>query len=117
MMKNLLILFLLLLVSFATYGQQADKSLNTESINTISNISAYPNPFKDKTLITFRSSAVQNVYFEVKNILGKQIYTLHLVAKKGINEILFTKNNLEKGMYIYTIQADSEVISKRLVVR
>ena len=38
-------------------------------------------------------------------------------GKEGLNTIVFDKDNLIKGMYIYSIQIENQVISKRLIIR
>ena len=53
----------------------------------------------------------------VKNLLGKTVYKQEFLSKKGNKTFTFYKNNLESGMYIYSIQSDSGIISKRLVIK
>jgi len=121
MMKNLLFLMLLFLFSFGLNAQEESKRdivTNTDQDNiSITKITAYPNPFSENSKITFSSKISQNVYFEVKNILGKSVYKYRLTAEIGINEIIFHRHKLLKGMYLYTLQTDSEVVSKRLVIK
>ncbi len=103
-------------------------SQNTESVNittkvqlpqgkTISNVSAFPNPSNNKTLVSFDSTLEQTVFFEVKNVLGKSVYKQKHIVISGLNEISFQKENLTAGMYIYSIQTDTEIVSKRLVIK
>jgi len=123
MMKYLLFFVLLFFLSSVLMAQEVEKTdkvdiLKQNSItHTIDKVSAYPNPFIHKSKITFTSNISQNIYFDVKNVLGKTVYQNFFSAKKGENEILFFRKNLLSGMYLYSIQTDSEVISKRLVVR
>ncbi len=119
MKKKLLLLILTLFVSsvlFAQYDKNNAARLESEP-NWIHQVSAYPNPFVDHTKIMFHSSVEQHIYFEVKNILGKSIFRTDFTSKQGLNEIIFQRDNIEKGMYIYSLQTDNEIISKRLVVR
>jgi len=89
----------------------------TTTTNSIYKVAAYPNPFNVESQIGFTSTTSQLIIFEVKNILGKSIYKKRLYAKRGENTILFQKNNLASGMYIYSIQTNSKTISKRLVIK
>ena len=119
-MKKLL--FILFLLSFTfSFAQQEDKSDGVFSKNkqasTLSAVSAYPNPFNVCTQINFQSTLSQTVEFTVKNLLGKTIYQEQINSKPGYNSIPFYRNNLTKGMYIYSLQTEAEVISKRLVIR
>ena len=119
MKKLLFITFLLLSVTL--FAQQKDVNtdfvVDKEQVNTINNISAYPNPFTSKTQINFTSTKTQNIDFSIKNMLGKMVYHENIETKKGFNSIPFFRNNLTKGMYIYTLQTNEELISKRLVIK
>ncbi|WP_435415758.1 T9SS type A sorting domain-containing protein [Polaribacter aestuariivivens] len=105
------ILFILLLsVSFIGFSQQkAEKS--------IENLSAAPNPFTNSTKITFKSKKASTIYFCVKNVLGKTVFKKTYKTKEGNNSIDFHKDDLATGMYIYSIQDQKKVISKRFVIK
>ncbi len=118
MIKNL---FLLILLTFALsfFGQESesiDKFYRKYLKKTISQVYAYPNPFEQKSNIIFVSSIKQNLSFEVKNVLGIGVFKIHFISVSGKNEFIFYKKNINPGMYIYSLQTDTEVISKRLVV-
>lgn len=84
---------------------------------TISEIIASPNPFSVKTTIFFISVKDQEVTFTVKNLLGKTVFTDKLIVQKGENQFDFYKNDLNPGMYLYSLQTTNEIISKRLVIK
>ncbi|MDP3354167.1 MAG: T9SS type A sorting domain-containing protein [Flavobacteriaceae bacterium] len=84
---------------------------------TLSDIVASPNPFSVKTTITFISVKDQEVTFTVKNLLGKTVFSDKLNVQKGENQFDFYKNDLNPGMYLYSLQTSSEIISKRLVIK
>ncbi len=122
MMKKLLFVLLALFLFSGLDAQNtaislSDKPIQHSKSESITDISAFPNPFIGKTVITFQSSVRQHIFFEIKNILGKSIYKYDFIASRGFNQIMFQRNNLKKGMYIYSIQTDTEVISKRLVAK
>lgn len=119
MKKLLLILFL---VTFTvSFAQQSSNAIGITSknspIETILSLAAYPNPLTVKSKINFTSTIGQVVEFSVKNILGKTVYTEKTEAKIGYNSILFNRNNLPQGMYIYSIQTENEMVSKRLIIK
>lgn len=119
-MKKLLLITLLLVFSFS-FGQQVERTdsnaVKSTPVATITSISASPNPFTVKTNIRFNSTKIQKVVFSVKNLLGKVVYEESVEAKRGYNSIPFDRNNITKGMYIYSLQTESEIVSKRLVIR
>ena len=87
------------------------------SQKSLTKLSAAPNPFVNETKIIFNSNKEQNVLLRIKNVLGKTVYTKRVKVKKGKNTIPFSKNNLKSGMYIYAIQNNQELISKRFVIK
>ena len=87
------------------------------SQKSLEKLSAAPNPFSNSTKIIFNSNKQQTVYFSVRNVLGKRVYHNKIVVKKGKNSIPFSKNRLQSGIYIYTLQNAKEKISKRFVIR
>ena len=117
-MKKLLLIFFLLFFTFSFAQQHNSNSIvNNNPLVTLSQVTAYPNPFTIKTGVHFKSTQSQSVHFTVKNLLGKIVYAEKILAKKGSNKIIFDRNSLQKGMYIYSIQTDTEAISKRLVIK
>jgi hypothetical protein len=102
------ILFILFL-SITTFGFSQEKSID--------GLSAAPNPFTSSTKISFTSTSNSNIFFTVKNVLGKTVFKKSLSIKSGKNTIPFYKNDLPTGMYIYSIQDKNKIISKRFVIR
>ncbi|MGY0407657.1 MAG: T9SS type A sorting domain-containing protein [Polaribacter sp.] len=94
-------------ISFIAFSQE----------KSIDDLSTAPNPFINSTKITFQSNAISSINFTVKNVLGKIVYKKVYKTIKGKNSILFYKNDLVTGMYIYSIQDKKKVISKRFVIK
>lgn len=80
-------------------------------------MSAAPNPFSTQTQIKFVSDQDQTIVLSVKNVLGRTVYKKKIKIKKGKNSLPFSKNALRSGMYIYAIQNNRELISKRFVIK
>ncbi|MEX6626076.1 T9SS type A sorting domain-containing protein [Tenacibaculum salmonis] len=101
------ILFFFLLVTISSFSQQ----------KSIDKLVASPNPFVNNTTIFVNSTSKQAVILTVRNILGKTVYSKQIDVINGRNSILFNRNDLKSGMYIYAIQSNKEIISKRFVIR
>lgn len=106
MIKKLLAI---LFFSLATVIYSQEKS--------IEKLSAAPNPFTNNTTITFKVNKKSKVFFSVKNVLGKTVYKETVTTKVGKNTIPFSKGNLSAGIYIYSIQNEDKIISKRFVIK
>lgn len=119
-MKKLLILAFLLVYtySFAQISNEKDSfvSKNNKQVS-ITSLAASPNPFNTSTTIRFTSTKNQQTLFTIKNLLGKTVFQITIDAKSGVNSFLFERNDLLKGMYVYSLQTNTEIISKRLVIR
>ena len=87
------------------------------SQKSITKLSSSPNPFVTETKINFNSETNQTITFNVRNILGRTVYTKKIKVKKGKNSIPFSKNNLRSGVYIYAIQNKKQLVSKRFVIK
>lgn len=84
---------------------------------SIQELVATPNPFSTSTIISFNSESDQGVFLIVKNVLGKVVYRKAYFAKKGTKEIVFNRRELKSGMYIYAIQTNNCIVSKRFVIK
>ncbi|WP_428742812.1 T9SS type A sorting domain-containing protein [Tenacibaculum sp.] len=84
---------------------------------SIEKLVASPNPFTNSTTIYFNANTEQTVILTVRNVLGKTVFNKELKVVKGRNSFPFQRNDLKSGMYIYAIQSNKEIISKRFVIR
>lgn len=77
----------------------------------------FPNPFNPNTKITFRLPERSNVVLKVFNQLGEEVA---LLAKgyysEGTYEYSFDASKLSSGNYIYTLQTDKGIISKKMTL-
>ena len=101
----------------AVNSQNQDPNSAEKQTAIFENLHAYPNPFVTETTISFHSSTNRPALLVVKNLLGNIVYSKKISTYNGKNNFVFYKDNLESGMYIYTIQTTSESISKRLVIK
>lgn len=106
MIKKILFLFIILISSHSFSQDQA-----------IDKLIASPNPFTNSTKISFHTTENQNILIEIKNILGKTVFFKEINASQGKNSINFNRNDLQSGMYMYSIQSNKEFISKRFVIK
>ena len=64
-----------------------------------------PNPFRDNTVISFKSEVVQDVKLEVYNLNGCKIYNQNINALPGQNTVSLTRTALNEraGVYYYNL--------------
>ncbi len=121
-MKKLLLILCLFMVGFSFAQQRSgNRYVHNERLyekpKTIKAVKVTPNPFYEDAKVVFKSTKPQEVIFSVKNLLGKVVYSKRIKVKRGVNKILFQRNSLQSGMYLYSLQTTSEIVIKRLVIR
>ena len=79
--------------------------------------SNYPNPFNPSTIINFAVKDAGLVSIKVFDILGAEISTLvNEIKEAGEYVVEFNANNLPSGVYIYTMQVNEFVSSKKMLL-
>lgn len=82
----------------------------------------YPNPFNPITKIKYSIPAIeenvlQNVVLKVYDVLGNEISTLVDEKKaSGKYEIEFDASFLSSGIYIYSINSENKIASKKMIL-
>jgi hypothetical protein len=111
-MKRKLLYLVLFTFSVATFAQQ-EITINEDLLE----IQAYPNPFNDKTTISFISNTNATIDFKVQDVIGNTVYSKKINVINGKNTVDFYKNKLSEGIYLYTLKSETQTISKRLVIK
>jgi hypothetical protein len=77
----------------------------------------YPNPFNPATVIRYSIPAASQVTLKVFNLLGQEVATLvNTVQVAGNYETSFNAASLSSGVYIYRIQAGTNVDTKKMML-
>lgn len=77
----------------------------------------YPNPFNPSTKIVYSVAQPSQVKLVVTNIIGQVVETLvNDFRTSGTYEVTFDAKNLTSGLYIYTLEAGSTKISKKMTL-
>jgi len=104
------------------FGDGVINSIKEEKINSI--IPAkftlsqnYPNPFNPSTTIDFALPTTELVDLSIYNILGQKVVTLaNGMRKAGSYSLTFDASDLASGWYIYRLQTDSKVMSRKMLL-
>jgi hypothetical protein len=69
---------------------------------------AYPNPFNEQTIIPLWLKESAQITVNVYNNMGQLVKTVaQSAAKSGVSNIILQKENLDKGVYYYTVSINS----------
>ncbi|MBS4035840.1 MAG: T9SS type A sorting domain-containing protein [Ignavibacterium sp.] len=98
---------------FILYGSVEDES-NPGSFILYQN---YPNPFNPVTAIEYKILSASDVRFEVINILGERVFEENYGYQQSGNYTLnFNGENIPSGVYIYTVFAGENRLSRKMVL-
>ncbi len=77
----------------------------------------YPNPFNPATKIQFSLPNAAKIKLTVFNILGQQVEVLvDGFRNAGTYEVTWNASNHPSGVYIYTIQSENTIITKKMTL-
>lgn len=77
----------------------------------------YPNPFNPSTVIRYQLPKAGNVKLIVYDILGREVAKLiDEFQNDGRYEVKFDASNLSSGVYIYRLEANDFVDSKKMLL-
>jgi len=89
------------------------KEIDASKLSVIQN---NPNPFTDKTEISFTTAKTGIIKFKVYNVLGKLVYSENINAKTGANTIEFFTHDLPAGIYLYDLRDDKQRVVRKMVI-
>ena len=76
---------------------------------------AYPNPFNDRTTLTFELTSGQQVNWILTDVAGKELLHQQETLPAGTSQLVLDKTNFDQpGTYILQVQAGRELITRRL---
>ncbi len=77
----------------------------------------YPNPFNPSTNITFSTTRRGAVQLKVYDLLGSEVTTIvDRMVDAGTHSIVFDASELRSGVYVYRLEAEGRVLTRRMVV-
>jgi len=77
---------------------------------------AYPNPAYNKAFVNIPLNiTAKDAKLTVKNILGQDLISYNNLAL-GNSNIAINTNNLSSGIYLYTLEAGSNIITKKFSI-
>jgi hypothetical protein len=90
-----------------------NNGINAQNFSVAQN---QPNPFSGTTTIEINSPKVAPVMVEVTNIMGQTVYTMDAGTINGTMNIELNANDLESGVYFYTVTIGDSSVSKKMIV-
>ncbi len=99
-----------------TLKEKQDTEGKKETIDEFS-LQNYPNPFNPVTVISFSIAEKSFVTLTVYDLLGREVNTLVNQNKEsGSYSVRFDASSLSSGVYIYRLETNQKVLTKRMTV-
>lgn len=77
----------------------------------------YPNPFTSATTIPVMMNKSTDVKVSIVNVIGQNVFTHTFEnAPAGLNKLDVSLNNVTKGIYFYTVEAEGFKVTRRMMV-
>lgn len=77
----------------------------------------YPNPFNPTTTISYSLPHAEKVSIRIYDVLGREVALLtNEVKSAGQHQIEFNASKFASGIYFYSIQFESKIITKKMML-
>ncbi|MBI5538845.1 MAG: C10 family peptidase [Bacteroidia bacterium] len=80
-----------------------------------SNISVFPNPFSESTIISYNLTNNTNICLYIFDITGKIIFSKQFSEEKGYNQISINLNSNPEGIYYYKLKVGNSLYTGKLI--
>ncbi|MDP4280778.1 MAG: T9SS type A sorting domain-containing protein [Bacteroidota bacterium] len=78
----------------------------------------FPNPFKGKTQVNINLQKATSVNVSVSSILGQQVSNVNYgVMSQGMHTLTINANDLNSGVYFYTVTMDGKSYTHKMIVK
>jgi hypothetical protein len=92
-------------------------SIVNSQLSTVMLFQNIPNPFKEETSIKYYMPFETEIELSVYNILGEKLKVLESTTKPAGNHTsTFKTKNLPSGTYLYKLEANKEILIKRMCI-
>ena len=93
----------------------------TAAINELSSVFsqpvAQPNPFNNKTEISWNSTTSGKYFAKVYDVVGKEVYAKEVNVIGGTNSFVLERGDMTKGAYFFVLSDGNKSITTKLVIR
>ena len=104
------------------FGKMSSTEFTTGWVGVGENIKStdltvFPNPFNDKTNVSFYLNSSQNVTVDVYDAMGKKVSTIDSgLLTEGPQTLELDASELTKGVYFIRMNVNNELISNKIII-
>jgi len=101
----------------ASVATSNEKELLTEKPMLVELNQNYPNPFNPSTVISYSLPSSMQVKLNIYNALGQIVKApVNTTMQAGVHSYTFDASKLASGMYMYTLEANGQVQTKKMLL-
>lgn len=95
-----------------------DEEITTPQLEAVPSLHAYPNPFRQNTLIEYEVPTTGTVQISIFNMTGQLVTTLLPSQTKEVGQyqVTFEANDLSEGIYYVRMNAADKVLTQKIVL-
>lgn len=75
-----------------------------------------PNPFTGSTVIELKTQKASEVIIEITSLLGQTVNTINAGIITGSQKVEISAENLNAGVYFYTVKVGNESLTKKMII-
>lgn len=109
--------------SYSIYVEEEGSTNCTEYVSTrdlsasIQDLKLFPNPAANLVTIEANMEKAGNYSCQIRNLLGAVVMERNFETVKGMNQISFTVDQLNNGLYTYSISDGQSAVSRKFIVQ
>ncbi|KAF0132184.1 MAG: hypothetical protein FD155_708 [Bacteroidetes bacterium] len=102
-------------LSVETYRLKTIETLPDNENVSLTEVSAFPNPINNQTVITFNTTSTENYTIGLYNLMGSLVYEVVNQANEGLNTLEINMSDYNSGVYFAVIQQGSQINKIKLI--
>ncbi|WP_075342936.1 DUF6923 family protein [Tenacibaculum agarivorans] len=97
------------------FSKQSTASLEEQDQEITARV--VPNPIVDQATFNFEVKNADDYILEIYNLLGKRVFSRKIQAVVGKNKVVFYRNELSSGAYLYSLNSSNQKIKGKILLK
>lgn len=97
-------------------GAPSEDIVGQEDVE-LSELSLFPNPVSEELNIQFSQNSDANIEVRITDLFGKTVFARTVLSKAGNNLVVVNTEGLSSGMYLLSLEQNSNVTTRRFIVK
>ncbi len=97
-------------------GAPSEDIVGLEDVE-LSELSLFPNPVSEELNIQFSQNSDANIEVRITDLFGKTVFARTVLSKAGNDLVVVNTEDLSSGMYLLSLEQNSNVTTRRFIVK